>query len=160
MARWRDIKQGRVKQPSSSSQTPLFIPASIPDRLKAFLTDTFMITMPILYIVIYLVMGSREAFKEHMGEGWLIIISVHYLITIAFWLKSGQTPGLKAYGLKLVKWHNPEEKVTFFRATVRYFAMPISIISIIGLFIAFFHKDRATFHDLVSLSRIVKIEDI
>ena len=159
MARWRDIKQGRVPK-DSADKAPDFVPAPIAARLKAFLTDTFMITMPILYIVIYLVMGSREGFREHMALGWLYIVTAHYLITIAFWLKSGQTPGLRAYGLKLVRWSDPTKKINLLQATIRYFAMPLAILSIVGVAMALFRKDRATLHDLVSLSRIVQIEDL
>ena len=55
MAKWRDVKQNRVQQEKSvetikSSSDDL---ASLPSRLKAFLTDTFLITTPIFYIVIY-----------------------------------------------------------------------------------------------------------
>lgn len=160
MARWRDIKQGKVKQTSNPPAQPKVTYASIPARLKAFLTDTFMITMPIMYIVIYLVMGSREGFKEHMGEGWLYIIIPHLLIVTAFWVIAGQTPGMKAYGIKLVRWFDPNRKINILQALIRYLAMPLSMLSIIGLLIAFFRKDRATFHDLISFSRMVVVEDL
>jgi capsule polysaccharide export protein KpsE/RkpR len=59
MAKWRDVKQNRnqkktIESIKNSSKDDL---ASIPSRLKAFLTDTFLITTPIFYIVIYLIMG-------------------------------------------------------------------------------------------------------
>jgi uncharacterized RDD family membrane protein YckC len=158
MARWRDVKKGKVERPAP--QTPTIHYATVPARLKAFLTDTFMITMPIMYIVIYLVMGSREGFREHMGEGWLYIILPHYLIVTLLWTMKGQTPGMKAYGIELRRWQEPDKKINFFQATIRYFAMPISILSIVGLLIAFFRNDRATFHDLISFSRMVAVEDI
>ena len=158
MARWRDVKKGKVER--ATPETPSINYATIPARLKAFLTDTFMITMPIMYIVIYLVMGSREGFREHMGEGWLYIIIPHFFIVTLLWTLKGQTPGMKAYGIKMSRWRDPEKRITFLQATIRYFAMPVSILSIVGLIIAFFRQDRATFHDLISFSRMVAVEDI
>ncbi len=160
MARWRDVKHGRIQKPQTSSSKPEVTYATIGARLKAFLTDTFMITMPIMYVVIYLVMGSREGFREHMGEGWLYIIAPHFLIVTLLWTIKGQTPGMKAYGIKVTKWLDPEKKINFIQATIRYFAMPVSIFSIVGVLVAFFRKDRATFHDLISFSRMVAVEDI
>ncbi|MRI58892.1 MAG: RDD family protein [Epsilonproteobacteria bacterium] len=155
MARWRDIKQGKVKK-EPPLKTPSITPAPIADRLKAFLTDTFMITMPIIYIIIYFVMGSREGFREHMAEGWLYILIPHYLIVTALWTFKGQTPGMKAYDIKVVRWSDPKKLPNFFQSTIRYFAMPISILSVIGLLIALFREDRQTLHDLISLTRTIK----
>ncbi len=154
MARWRHIKQGKVLQ-SKKSQKETFGSAPIADRLKAFLTDTFMITMPIMYIVIYLVMGSREEFRDHMGEGWLYILIPHYLIVTALWTIKGQTPGMKAYDIAIVRWFDETKRPNFFQSSIRYFAMPISILSIIGILIALFRSDRQTLHDLVSLTKLI-----
>ena len=65
MAKWRDVKQNRGLEEKSTNfktKSPKSDLASLPSRLKAFLLDTFLITTPILYIVIYLVMGSGEEF--------------------------------------------------------------------------------------------------
>ncbi len=154
MARWRDIKQGRVEK-NKRTQEPIFIPASIPDRLKAFLIDTFMITMPIIYIVIYLVMGSREGFREHMGQGWLYIIIPHMIIVVGLWRFKGQTPGMRAYDIKIVTFHNPKKPITLLQAMLRYILMPISIVSIVGILLPFFRKDRQTLHDILSWSMLI-----
>ncbi len=155
MARWRDVKKGKV-QPPQSPKEPSPTPAPIADRLKAFLTDTFMISMPIIYIVIYLVMGSREGFREHMGEGWLYIIIPHFLIVVALWSFKGQTPGMKAYEIKVVRWSDPNKLPNLFQSALRYIALPISILSIAGLLIALFRKDKQTLHDLISFTQTIK----
>jgi len=56
MAKWRDVKQNRIKHENDSitDESQYSDLASLPSRLKAFLTDTFLITTPIFYIVIYL----------------------------------------------------------------------------------------------------------
>jgi len=70
MSRWRDIKKGKVTH-KEVKQKPLDFTIAPPvNRVKAFITDTFMLLMPLLYVVFYLVMGSREEFAEHMLAGW------------------------------------------------------------------------------------------
>ncbi|WP_281951739.1 RDD family protein [Nitrosophilus kaiyonis] len=157
MPRWRDVKHKKIKKNIEKKEEISFIPASIPDRLKAFLTDTFMITMPILYIVIYLVMGSREEFKSHMGEGWLYILIPHLLIVTSFWSFKGQTPGMKAYDIKIV--NKAMKNPNIFQSIIRYFLMQISIFSIIGILLALFRKDKQTLHDILSFTYMIKSED-
>jgi uncharacterized RDD family membrane protein YckC len=156
MARWRDVKKGKVEKKEEKKRIHY---AKITDRLKAFLTDTFMITMPIIYIVIYLIMGDREAFKEHMAQGWLYIIIPHFIIVTLLWTIKGQTPGMKAYNIKVVKYKDLTN-INFLQAVIRYIFLPISIISVVGLLIAFFREDRATLADLISFSKVIEIEDI
>ncbi len=151
MPRWREVKHKKIKK----EQTKEIIKyAKISDRLKAFLTDTFMITMPILYIVIYLIMGSREEFRAHMAKGWLYIVVFHYISVMLLWIFKAQTPGMKAYGIKIVSKNL--KKISFLQATIRYFLMPISILSIVGVLIAFFRKDRQTLHDLLSFTLLIE----
>ena len=156
MSRWRDIKQGKevLDTKRKVPDRELEPCAKISSRLKAFAIDSFLITTPILYIVIYLVMGSGEAFFDNKGSGWLIIIGVNLPIILAFWLKNGQTPGLKAYSLKLVN-STSKQKIGLFQAIIRYFLTLFSIISIFLMFLPFMRKDKRTFQDLLSNSYII-----
>ena len=156
MAKWRDVKQNRIQETkvetiNKSSRDEL---ASLPSRLKAFLTDTFLITTPILYIVIYLVMGSGEEFSQNRSLGWGIIFTVHALIILIFWLKNGQTPGLKAYDIKLVD-NLTKQRVSVIQVLVRYLTTLFAVVSIFLLFITFFNKDKKTFQDILSNTIII-----
>ena len=157
MAKWRDVKQQKVQEKKiiepnkKSSKDDL---ASLPLRLKAFLTDTFLITTPILYIVIYLIMGSGEGFAQNRTMGWGIIFAVHALIILIFWLKNGQTPGLKAYDIKLVD-NNTKQRVSVIQVLVRYLTTLFAVVSIFLLFIPFFNKDKKTFQDILSNTIII-----
>ena len=156
MAKWRDVKQNRVQETkvetiNKSSKDEL---ASLPSRLKAFLTDTFLITTPILYIVIYLVMGSGEEFSQNRSLGWGIIFTVHALIILIFWLKNGQTPGLKAYDIKLVD-NLTKQRVSVIQVLVRYLTTLFAVVSIFLLFVPFFNKDKKTFQDILSNTIII-----
>ncbi len=160
MSRWRKVKQGKAEapqtknKPAAKSEKSGRLCAPVVLRLKAFLTDSFMITMPILYIVIYLVMGSREGFRDHMGEGWLIILAVHSLVTILFWAIAGQTPGMKAYDLYLVDSQSGG-KPGIVKLILRYVMLQVGILSFFGMFLPFFLKSRDGLHDLVSGTCIV-----
>lgn len=114
-----------------------------------------MITMPILYIIIYLVMGSREGFRDHLAQGWLYIIAIHLSIVVLLWRLKRQTPGMKAYELYLVDPISPNEKPGWAKCLIRYVMMQTAILSIIGLFIPFLLKSRETLQDLVSGTCII-----
>lgn len=154
MAKWRDVKQNRVNNPIKEEENSTSEFASIPSKLKAFLTDTFLITTPIFYIVIYFIMGSGEEFAQNRTMGWSIIFAVHSIIIFIFWLKNGQTPGLKAYELKLVDLKT-KNRVSLLQVFIRYCATLFAVISIILLFLPFFRKDKRTFQDIFSNTIIV-----
>lgn len=157
MPKWRDVKQNRVQQEkkvNSIKESPKNGSASIPSRLKAFLTDTFLITTPILYIVIYLIMGSGAQFAENRAMGWGIIFAIHATIILIFWLKNGQTPGLRAYELRLVD-NITKQRVSVIQVIVRYVATLFAVISIFLLFIPFFNKDKKSFQDIFSNTIII-----
>ena len=157
MPKWRDVKQNRAQQEKkvdSIKESSKNDSASIPLRLKAFLTDTFLITTPILYIVIYLIMGSGAEFAQNRTMGWAIIIVVHTTIILIFWLKNGQTPGLRAYELKLVD-NVTKQRVSVIQVIVRYLATFFALVSIFLLFIPFFNKDKKSFQDILSNTIII-----
>lgn len=160
MAKWRDVKQNKLKKIQIKAQEKelkdFFDSTSLPKRIKAFLTDTFLITTPIFYIVIYLIMGSGEDFAENRVLGWSIILIFHSFIIFIFWLKSGQTPGLKAYEIKLVD-NKTKKRVSFLQVIIRYIITLFSIISIFLLFVPFFRKDKKTIQDIFSNTLIIDI---
>ncbi|WP_457593848.1 RDD family protein [Hydrogenimonas sp.] len=159
MSRWRDVKQGRAeaprKQEEQESGTPEYSCAPVTLRLKAFLTDTFMITMPILYIIIYLIMGSREGFREHLAEGWFYIVVIHMSIVVLLWRFKTQTPGMKAYDLYLVDPQSEGGRPGWIKCLLRYVMMQTAILSIFGLILPFVMKHKEGLQDIVSGTCIV-----
>lgn len=163
MAKWRDVKQNRIdikeEQSSKSTQKHTINSdlLSISARFKAFTTDTFLIAMPIIYLVMYLIMGGGEGFATHKLQGWAIFLSIHFIITAIFWLRKGQTPGLKAYEGKLVTYDG--KKVGFLHVLLRYFFTTLSIATIILPFYTFFRKDKKSFQDILSNTMIINYKD-
>jgi len=161
MAKWRDIKQGKkipkkddLKKEINLSFEPC---ASISSRVKAFLTDTFLITTPIFYVIIYFIMGGGDAFAQERVTGWLLILVLHLTVILFFWLSKSQTPGLKAYSLKIIN-AKTKDKITFTQALIRYMATLFSVISLFLLFVPFFREDKRTFQDLFSNTYIIDQE--
>lgn len=162
MSRWRDIKQGKqteVKdktssEPSNDNSLPPCAPLGA--RFKSFLTDTFLITTPIFYIVIYFIMGGGDSFAENRISGWLLIFGIHALVILLFWIIKAQTPGLKLYELKIVHTQT-NEPISVAQSIVRYIVTLFAVISLFLMFLPFFRKDKRTFQDLLSNTSVVDI---
>ena len=161
MAKWRDVKQKKInnktKTTNKTQETKIDSCASLLSRLKAFLTDSFLITTPIIYIVMYLVLGGGEEFAQNRSFGWSLILGVIALIIIFFWYVKSETPGMKAYSLKIVN-HNLK-RVSFFQAIIRYIVTLLAISSIFLLLIPFFRKDRKTLQDIISNTLIIETNE-
>ena len=149
--RWRDVKQGKIepkKEKAKATPSPILSIASIPNRMKAFITDSFMILMPLMYFVFYVVMGSREAFAENMAAGWAYIFIPHFIITMLFWKIKGQTPGYKNYNIIILD--SQGNAPTLLQLVFRYLLFALSIPLIAGLCIGFIRQDKKNLHDIFS----------
>ncbi len=154
--RFREIKQGKVK-----AQTPTMKPASDKNpyasaglKIKAFLTDAFMLLMPIMYIVFYLVMDGREDFAEHKLLGWFYILLPLIILQTIFMYKTGQTPGYRAYNITLIDEHT-KKRPSLLIILFRNLAAILSLFTFLGWVMMFFRKDNKTLHDLLSATAVV-----
>lgn len=154
--RFRDVKQGKAsstpekQKPKTSTEHY----ASVGLKIKAFLTDAFMLVMPIMYVVFYLVMDGREGFKEDMLMGWIYILIPLVMVQTIFMTLTGQTPGYRAYNITLID-ENTKEKPSFFVILFRNLTTILSLFTLIGWALMFFRKDNKTLHDLLSATAVV-----
>lgn len=155
--RFRDIKKGKVQEqrPKVKSTTNMTEYASSGVKIKAFLTDAFMLLMPIMYIVFYLVMDGRDDFAEHKLLGWFYILVPLVIIQTLFMYKTGQTPGYRAYNIILIDEHT-KKKPSLFIILFRNVAAILSLFTFVGWILMFFRKDNKTLHDLLSATAVVK----
>jgi uncharacterized RDD family membrane protein YckC len=160
--RFRDVKQGKIdrealgekRRSGRNDPEPAARPATLGERFKAFITDSFMLLMPIMYVVFYLVFGGREGFAEHKLLGWLYILIPYVLITTLFLAKSGQTPGMRAYEIRVVdlkSGRTPPVGAILLR----------QILGVWDFFLftwvlQFFRRDRRTLHEILSATAMVK----
>ncbi|MEA3354575.1 MAG: RDD family protein [Campylobacterota bacterium] len=165
MARWRDVKKGDIKEEPKKTKSnkvqkednkTYLISASPLLRIKAFITDMFMIMMPIMYITTYIIMDGAESFKGSDNAHW-ITMAVYGLITVIFWVRKGQTPGFKAYDLRLID-DQTKKPLSLGLAIARYMMFIISAVTIVGAILPFFRKDKKTLQDVIMQTSVVKID--
>lgn len=156
--RFRDIKQKKSLPKTKKSNQERVPYASIKSKTKAFITDIFMLLMPLMYIVVYFVMDGLKDFAHHRIDGWLTILIPNFIIVFLFFWRSGQTPGCKAYNIKLVD-NKTGEKAHPLAIALRYYFELFSMITIVGLLMAFFRSDRRTLHDLLSGTTLIDADD-
>jgi len=158
--RFRDLK----KQSNKNNQTKnreaqskgKFKYARYPDRIKAFITDMFMIYIPILYIITYVVLDGKDAFQESTAAQ-SIGVALYGLIYAIFLARSGQTPGKKAYTIKVLD-AKTGEKLSFIRGFIRFIAFLFTAATFLGLLLPFVRKDNRMLHDLIANSIVVNID--
>jgi len=113
----------------------------------------FMIMMPIMYITTYLVLDGKDAFL-HNEIARFSGAFIYGFIVVVLWYKMAQTPGMKAYDIKVVNLDN--SKITIKNAILRYSLFILSATTIVLLFIPLFRKDKMMFHDILSGTKIIK----
>lgn len=154
--RFRDIKQGKhTKSPKKTNKVPKDSHyAGTRLKIKAFLTDAFMLLMPLMYVVFYLVMDGREDFAAHKLLGWIYILLPLVLAQSIFMYFTGQTPGYRAYNIILID-ENTQKKPSFFIILFRNLLAILSLFTLFGWLLMFFRKDSKTLHDLLSKTAVI-----
>jgi len=153
--RFRDIKK-RKKQQHNSKETIKVHYASYPDRIKALITDMFMIYAPILYLITYVILGGKDEFQSSQLAP-LFGVTLYGVIYAFLIAKFGQTPGKKAYEIKVVD-DKTYENIGFFRAFIRFIAFLFSATILLGLLTPFYRKDKKALHDMIA-STVEIVED-
>ena len=96
--RFRELKK---KAHTKNKELPKVSYASYTDRIKAFITDMFMIYAPILYIITYVFLDGKDEFQASQLAPF-IGVSVYGVVYALLVSKLAQTPGKKAYIIKIV----------------------------------------------------------
>jgi uncharacterized RDD family membrane protein YckC len=160
--RWRDVKQGKITECSEIKEDknlPSY--ASNTLRAKAFITDAFLLSMPIFYIVVYLVfdgLRGEGGVEGHRMMSWVYILLPLGIIVALFGSISGQTPGLKSQNLRLID-NSSGKKPNFILSFLRFIFFNIAFFSGIGLLVGLFRNDGRGIADLLSGTSIIKEND-
>jgi RDD protein len=140
------MAQNRVQKPKAKL-------ASIGVRIKAFITDLFLIGMPVFYLTTYVFLDGKSDFLHNQIAIFGANFSIGLILCI-FFAKKAQSPGYRSQKIYLVNLKNGK-KMSFFHIVLRYFCFLIAGFSIIGLLLCFFRKDGLNFHDIVTNSAAV-----
>jgi uncharacterized RDD family membrane protein YckC len=147
-----------MKTPSSQ----LF--ASFWSRAFAFITDIFMIGLPISLIISALfgydqthsasgmdiLLQNKDALKNPPNPLASILQIVLFMsITVMLWRYGGQTPGKKLARIAVVD-ANTLKPAPYWKLILRFIAYLVSAISLVGFFMGLFRKDNRALHDLIS----------
>jgi len=146
-------KLKKQKKAASTIEKPKYIYARYSHRVKAFITDMFMIYAPILYLIAYVVMNGKDDFQSSQLAP-LFGVTIYGLIYALLLSKFGQTPGKKAYDMKVVD-DRSGNNISFLRAILRFIAFLFTATTLLGLFLPFYRKDKKALHDLISGTIVV-----
>ncbi len=143
--RFRNIKK---QQKNKIDKTKVkYVYAKYIDRVKAFITDMFMIYAPILYITAYIIMDGKDDFQSSEIAP-LLGITLYGFIYALLLSKFGHTLGKKAYEIKVVD-AKTGEYISFFKAAFRFIAFLFTAATLLGLIMPFYRKDKKALHDLL-----------
>jgi len=166
--RWRKIKNKKNSTENITIKNKI-VYATFISRLLAFVTDLFMIGLPVSLVIMMIfghdAMNSVSAIDvlEHKQVAqpnvWISItqIFLSMFLYVALWHRDGQSPGKKLARIKIVD-AKTLTKPSLLQLVVRFFAYFISFISIFGFFVGIFRKDSRTLHDLLSQTSVIYIK--
>lgn len=167
--RWREIKKGGAAAQKSEEQPKVYY-AGFWSRFLGFVTDVFMIGMPISLLLMVLfgydntmksadgldVLMQNEAALTNAPDPTSSILQIVLSMTVyvIFWRMKGQTPGKKIARIKVVD-ANTFERASWLRLIIRFIGYLFSAITLIGFFIGLFRKDKRALHDLISHTAVI-----
>ncbi len=149
--KFRELKKNSKTKKEIIAPRYIYAPYSF--RVKAFIVDLFMIYAPILYAITYVAMNGKDDFQSSQLAP-LAGVTIYALIYALLLSRLGQTPGKKAYDMKVVD-DASGENISFMRALFRFVAFLFTATTLLGLAIPFYRKDKKALHDLVCKTIVV-----
>lgn len=156
---------------SSSGSAPRIRYATFKARAIAFVTDIFMIGMPITLLIMLLFghdqvtqsAGGIDAIldpdhaRAHAPDPYASVLQmVLYLgAYVLFWRYGGQTPGKKMMRIRVVDARTLQT-ASWGQLLLRYVGYFISVIILLGFFYGLFRRDGRTLHDLISGTAVIE----
>lgn len=154
--RFRNIKKNNKTIHIKESEKLVYAPYSY--RVKAFITDMFMIYAPILYAITYVVMSGKDDFQSSQAAPFAAV-AIYGVIYATLLTKFAQTPGKKAYDIKVVD-DRSGKNIGFFRAIFRFAMFLFTATTLLGLIIPFYRRDKKALHDLICGTIVVAVKKI
>lgn len=164
--RWRDIKH--KKNITTSTQAPTVHYAGFWSRTLAFVTDIFMIGIPITIIIMIFfgydqmqtagfsdaLMQTQKA-QEQAPNPLASIVQFTLFISafVLFWKRARQTPGMKMARIEIVDALSLES-ASYLQLITRFFAYFISVF-LFGYLWGLVRRDKRMLPDLISRTAII-----
>jgi uncharacterized RDD family membrane protein YckC len=145
----------KEKKQNKIQQKPAIPFAGNAKRAKAFLTDIFMLLMPLLYFVIYVIMGSLEDASHEKLRAWGYALIPYLLILSIFMIKDkGRSPGMRSQALRVIDTETLD-KPSIFSILFRNFSFLLTLVIPFVWMFPFFRKDHRTLHDYLSKTCVI-----
>lgn len=130
-------------------------PAPFFPRFIALIVDTFMILFPIT-IVLIPIFGYTELKENTPFLAGVIQTGVYGAIVARMWATKGYTPGKKM--MRLIVLDSDTKKTIFgVQAIFRFLFYFVSMITIVGMLLPLFRKDKKTLHDILANTIVVRL---
>lgn len=134
-------------------------PSGLLRRLAACLYDFVLLFGILFFLTLFITIGFEKITGVPLNEHPLAALhhAIIYLVAFIyfgwFWTHPGQTLGMKAWKLQIISTDG--SRITWFQAFLRYIGTIISVV-VFGMgFIWGAFGRKATWHDLLSGSRLV-----
>jgi uncharacterized RDD family membrane protein YckC len=125
----------------------------IASRGAAFIVDLTLAHVIVLlaglgvWLIFSLVGGLRPRWLADalVGAGWFVVVSAYFLF---FWTLAGQTLGMRPLRLRVTR--RDGRRIGVLRALVRFVALLVSIVLIVGVLPVLFDKRRRALQDFIA----------
>jgi len=153
--------------PSNDPTDPKqWLAPSLMRRLAAIFYDAILVAalllMAITLVVIPLdlIVGWENVDKESLRINPLYLTYLFCVMAgfhILFWMRGGQTLGMRAWRLRVVR--NDGDALTFRDALLRYLSAIVSLAALgLGFLWVLIDRDNLAWHDRISRTRLVMIQ--
>ncbi len=166
--RWRTLKK---KHHTKQTEIPKTVYAPFWPRVLAFMTDLFMIGLPISLLVMALfgydqmhtatgidviVNDPKAQTNPPNPYASVLQISLFMLVYVLFWHYGGQTPGKKMARVRVVD-ANTLNDAPYWKLILRFIGYFLSLITLIGFLIGLLRRDKRTLHDLIAGTAVITV---
>lgn len=151
------VPQNVTAYDTPAERTRAARPAGLLRRLAAFVYDAFLIAA-LLMLYTFAVVGIRGMREVGPGTEWFgaSLLLLHALFYCGFWVKGGQTLGMRAWKMKLER--RDGTPVGWPRAAARYAAAWASLAAAgLGFLWSYVDRDRRCWHDILTDTRVVRL---
>ena len=152
--RFRDLKKQSQKNNQTIPKELRILPTYYIYRIKALIVDLFMIYMPIMYIMTYLILDGKDDLQSSNLAPFIATLVYGFIYSI-FVSRTGQTPGKKAYEIQVVDLKT-RKKISYLRSFLRFCAFLFTITTLFGVFLPLVRKDNRMLHDILVMTTIVE----
>lgn len=129
-------------------------PVGLPRRVAAACYDLLLV-IALWFVAVFALLPFTHGHAVDGGNLWfrLYLFVVPYLYFSWFWVRGGQTVGMRAWHLRLR--NGDGGAVTWLQAVLRYLTAWVGWISVIGVLWSLFDARKRCLQDIVSRTEVV-----